>query len=158
MKIAGKKISGPAIEIIPIIRGDEEIILKAQAVLDYDEFYQICPIPKPPEVVLPGGERRSEIENPDYKKKLTEHSNKKYAWMILKSLAATPSLEWETVDLSKPETWENYEKELKDSGFTEQEIFRIIQTVVNVQGLDNKKIEEARKRFLVSQVQESKSS
>jgi len=155
MKIQGKKFDGPAIEIVPIIRGEEEIILKAQAVLDYEDFHTVCPRPTPPEKMFPGGRKEVNVNDKKYIEDINGYSNKKYTWMVLKSLEATEGLEWETVDMSKPDTWDNYNKELTDSGFTEAEVVRILMAVTNAQGLNSDKIEEARKRFLASPVTES---
>lgn len=152
MKIAGVKIEGPSVEIIPILRNGKEIFLKAQAVLDYEPFYQICPIPMPARIMKPGGEETADLNDKDYIKKRSVHSSLKFEWMFLTSLSATEGLEWETVDMSKPETWKNYDQELKDGGFTEAEVLRITMAITQVQGLTNDKIEEARKRFLASQV------
>jgi hypothetical protein len=80
--------------------------------------------------------------------------------MILKSLSATEGLEWEQVDMSKPETWHNYGDELVSSGFSPAEIFAITEAVMTACGLNQKKIDEATERFLAGQqvLQESESS
>ena len=71
--------------------------------------------------------------------------------MILKSLEATEGLEWETVKMDDPETWLNYEKELKDSGLSPIEVGRIVGICMSANGLDERKMEAARDAFLAEQ-------
>jgi hypothetical protein len=152
MKINGKEIRGLNIEEIVIPRGnDDAIILRAEAVSSFDEFDALCPRPKPRR----GRNRQNEMveltQEPDYLKAISEYGNQRVAYMIIKSLTATETLEWETVDLSKPETWKNYVKELTSSGFSDGEVARIITGVMSASGLDEAKVEAARNRFLRSQ-------
>ena len=148
MKIAGKQISGPNVETIVFPRSTGDIVLQAQAVLDYDDFLTLCPTPLPPEVIHPGGERGKDINDAAYTEKLIEWAGKKTDWMVLKSLEATENLEWETVNMSDPDTFENYRQALKDAGYTDADNGRVIQTVSAANGLDQSKIDEATKRFL----------
>lgn len=149
MKIKGKKIAGPNIEIIAIPRGDgEDIIFKAQAILDMEPFFKAMPVPQAPKVRTKDGVSENP-EDPDYKKALMEWAGKKTAWMILKSLEVTPDLIWEQAKLEDPNTWHLYIKELNESGFSDIEISRIINGVMSANCLDERKMEEARKRFLV---------
>ena len=72
--------------------------------------------------------------------------------MILQSLRATDGLEWETVNYSDPTTWYAYKVELEKSGLTTADTSRIMSLVISANGLDQKKIDEATKAFLASQV------
>jgi len=150
MKIQGVVLNGPAVEIIPIIRGEDTIIIKAQAVLDYSDFNNMFPRPTPPEKMFPGGRKELNVDDPKFLKAIDEYGTAKYAWQVLKSLEATEGLEWDTIDMGKPDTWKNYEKEL-GTWLSEAEVLRVIMGVTNAQGLNSDKIEEARKRFLASQ-------
>ncbi len=149
MKIKGKKVSGANECIIPIPRGvGEDIILKARAVLDMDAFEKICPPPEAPVKMLPGGKKVANPQSKGYLKEVERHSEKRLTYIILMSLQATEDLEWETVDLSDHTTWGNFREELKDSGFSSVEVNRIIGDCINVNALNDGKIEEARERFL----------
>jgi len=152
MKIRGQQIEGPGVEIVVIPRPNTEhgdIVFKAQAILDFDDFEKLCPLPKPPTMRKRGVEGLvHDIENPRYKQALTQHGNKRLAWMMITSLRATEDLEWETVDYSNSDTWENYREELKKAGFNEIEVGRLIRAVMIVNSLDETKLEEARNRFL----------
>lgn len=149
MRMHGKKLERPNREIIAIPRADsDDIIFIAQAVLDYENFNALCPQPKPGVKLMKGGEKQLDFENPTYKAELAAFSGRRYSWMVLESLKSSPGLEWETVDYSDPTTWKNFEKELKDSGFSDIEVNRILKGVSDANCLNEDKVEEARKRFL----------
>lgn len=152
MKMHGKKVNAASEEVVVIPRRDEEFVFKARAVLDYEEHDKLNPIPQPPTRLLPGGIKQQNVESPDYKKKLSAWSARKYHWMVLKSLTlGTDWLEFETVDMSKPDTWANYGKELEEAGFSNVEVARIQEIVMDACGLNQSKIDEATKRFLRGQ-------
>ena len=73
--------------------------------------------------------------------------------MFLKSLSATEDLEWETVDMSDPDTWGNFAEEL-DAVFTPAEQSAITDIVMSACGFNQDKIEEATRLFIASQGQE----
>ena len=150
MKIKGKKIEGANETIIVIPRGSsDDIILKAQAVLDMDDFEKLCPAPEAPKKMLPGGKKVVNTRSKGYLKEVERHSEKRLTYIVLMSLQATEGLEWETVDLGDHTTWGNFRKELQDAGFSNVEVNRIIGECVNVNALNDDKIEEARARFLL---------
>lgn len=150
MKIDGVKIEGVNEDFIVIPRGDNKIVLRARAITSYSEFDTILPLPKPPTKIKPGGKKVVDIENPRYRQAIEEYSSKRTYWMLLKSLEATESLEWDTVQINDPSTWNNFEKELRDSGFSEIELTKIVQLVLQVNSLDEAKLEKAREDFLLS--------
>lgn len=153
MKLAGKRLEGPNIEMIVLPRGNgEPIVLHAQAILDYEPFDKLCPRPRPPVVMKRGGTKSLNVEDPRYKSALELYSHRRFAWIILTSLRhGTPSLEWETVNYGDPNTWLNYEKELRDAGFSTTELGHIHRGVMVANALDDDKLEEARNAFLASQ-------
>lgn len=150
MKINGKQISGPPTEVVVIPRGTEELVIRAQAVLDFADLEKLNPMPQAPMKLLPGGETQQNVEDPDYQKRIMEWAQQKTDWMILKSLSATEGLDWETVEMDDPKTWSNYRKEL-DTTFTPGEMAKILEAVMTACGLNQSKIEEATKRFLATQ-------
>lgn len=153
MKIAGKKIEGRNEEVCIIPRTDGDIVFVARSVTDMDEFVKLCPPPEPPKKIVKGGLKVNDTENPNFKRKMEAYGRKRVAYMIIKSLEATPDLEWEKVSLSDPSTFESYEDEFKESGFSEFEIMRIIDAVMTANCLNEAKLEEARNRFLLSRQQ-----
>lgn len=152
MKIAGRIFTGPRVETVVLPRQDGDIVIKAKAVLDFDEFEKLCKAPEPPMMMKPGGEQLPLLDDKDYLKKLEAYADKKTNWMMLKSLEATEGLEWETVDFNDPDTWGNYQEELKKAGFSFAEVGTIVRLVSDACGLNQSKIEEATKSFLAGQV------
>ena len=116
MKLHGEVLDIPNTKIIPIVRDTGNIILKAAPVTSFDDFAQICPIPEPPVRELPGGERKPMVDSTEYKASLAARNRHMLDYMVIKSLEATDGLEWETVDLNDPDTFSNYETELRAAG------------------------------------------
>jgi phosphoribosylanthranilate isomerase len=150
MKINGFVVTGPQTEVVVIPRGEVELVIRAQAVLDYTDFDKLNPIPKPPVKMLAGGVTQENVEDPKYKERLSAWAQQKTDWMIIKSLSATECIEWETVKMDQPDTWKNYRDEL-ESVFTPDELSKIMEAVLVATGLTQSKIEEATKRFLATQ-------
>ena len=155
MKIGGKTVTKVNEEIIVIPRKvngiSEDIVLRAGAILSYKDFEQLCEVPKPPVIILPNNDKRLKTDDPKYKEAMTDYAEKKLGFMIIKSLENTPDLVWDTVDINDPSTYKNYDKELRDAGFSELEYVRIINGVMSACGMDQSKIDEAMKRFLAIQ-------
>lgn len=151
MKLNGKKLDTPNIETIVFPRANgEDIIFKAQAVLDLNDFEKLCPEPKPPRMIKRGSiEPMDNVEDPAYKQSIFNHNKLRMDWLILQSLRATEELEWETVKYDDPSTWASYEQELKDSKFSLAEVQRIRLGVMAANSLSESKIEEARQRFFM---------
>lgn len=156
MLLNGKKLEGPRIVTIVFPRENGDLIFQAKAVLSYKDFESLCPAPKAPEIIRPGGIKSVDITDKKYLESVEEWAINKTRWMILESLSATEGLEWQTVEMSKPETWKNYSTELEEAGFTPAEQSRLLGIVFDACGLNQEKIDEATKRFLATQ-QETKS-
>lgn len=150
MKLNGKKIEGSNYEYIVIPRPTGDLVFKAQAVLDMSLFHELCPLPKPGTILLPGGIKKEDLDDQRYKDALALHGERRYAFMVIQSLAATPELEWCTVKLSDPATWTGWDKEMKDAGFSTNEINHIQMGVATANCLNQEKLDEARLRFLAS--------
>jgi hypothetical protein len=152
MKIKGVTIEGPNEELIIIPRGNGmlDIVFKARAVLNYDDFETLVKEPTAPHIMFAGETKSSpQLDNPKYLKEKQAYNEQRLSWLILKSLAATEDLEWDTVDMADSSTWINYDEELRSSGFSNIEIGRIRQGCMIANSLDQDTIDEARKHFLV---------
>lgn len=150
MKIGGIKVDKPTEEIVVFEMGGKDVVFKAQAVLDETEFDEICKLPKPPMVKKRGeDEARADFTDKKYNEQIIKYSEKKSHWMILKSLEPS-EIEWETVDMKNPDTWENYYKELRKL-FTRSQQDVIYEAVMVANGLSDSKIKEARERFLAGE-------
>jgi hypothetical protein len=152
MKIKGRKLDKPQVEVCVIPRHDGDIVFKAQPVVDFTDFVALCPMPQAPVILKRGGTESRDVEDKDYKAALDKWAEQRTDWMIIKSLQATEELEWETVNVSDPSTWSNFRLEFEKSGLTGIEVNAVISIVIDACGLNQKKIEEATKRFLAGQV------
>jgi hypothetical protein len=150
MRLFDKPVEALPEETVVIPRQSGDLVFKAKAVLDYDEFDAICKRPTPPLRMLKGGEEKPVFDDPAFKKLMEEYAANRFNWMILKSLSATPGLFWDTVDMADPSTWGNYQTELA-SVLSIMQINAIISAVINACGLDEAKIQEATKSFLAGQ-------
>lgn len=155
MRIGGRKIEGPNEEILVIPRSgpDGNIVLKARAVLDMEEFNAMCPTPKPARIRKKDGTSYDDVKDVKYTKAIDEYASRRTAYLVIKSLEATEDLEWDTVQMGDPSTWGNYLEELKGSGFSEIEVNRIVMAVMRANCLDEQRLEEARASFLAGQDQ-----
>jgi hypothetical protein len=149
MKLNGHRIEGPNRDFVVIPRGEnEDIPFFVEAVLDMKPFEKMCPVPQPPLRKIQGVDVPN-LEDEGYKAQVTQYSKKRLAWMVLSSLRATEGLEWDSVDLSDASTWMNFRDEMRDSGFSEVEIDRVVGKAIEVNGLSEAKIKAARDRFLL---------
>ncbi len=148
MKIKGKKLFGPRVEVLVIPRQEGDLVFRAQSVLDYEPFKKLHPLPQPPERILPGGIRSVNTESPKYEAAMDVWATAKWNWMMIKSLEATEGLEWETITMDDLSTYENYKKEMMEAGLSPSEIAMIQNLVTDACGLNQAKIEQATKRFL----------
>jgi len=146
MKINNESFTEPYIVTIAIPRQKTDIAFMAQAVLNYDEFDALCPRPTAPRRLMPGGEYEDgEIDE----KVMLDWAALRVDWMTLKSLEVTPGLEWETVKMDQPDTWGNYQEELRNAMFSDVEIARIFGIVTDANGLSQAAIDKATEAFLV---------
>ena len=156
MKILGKVPGAPIPRKVVVERGEEKFVFTCQAVLNYDEFDKLVPVPKPQTFRKPGGVATTESPNdPAFVKRLEEYAMKKTNYLVLKSLEATDGLEWESVNMVDPTTWDNYKDELNNAGFTDGEIGFIINQVANVHTVDEARMKEAIERFIPTASQEA---
>jgi hypothetical protein len=151
MKIFGRTYDRPHVETLVLPREEGDIVFKAQSVLNYKEFDAICPVPEAKKILTPGGTTKVLTNEPAYLDALNHWANHKMQWMILKSLQATPGLEWDRVDFNNPSTWAFYTEELEAAFFSETEVTLITNLAINVNSLNETKLEEARKRFLAQE-------
>jgi hypothetical protein len=146
MKIGGIEVTGPAEEVLVLPRLDGDIIFRAKAVTGMEEFEKLCPEPKAKPVLKAGG-WKDNVDDPDYKAQMERYGANRWHYIVLKSLEPS-EIEWATVDLGNPETWENWQKELIEAHFSSVEINRITVCVMQANSLDERKLEAARESFL----------
>lgn len=156
MKLKGQRVEEKALKVCVFERPSGNLVFKLSAVLNTSDFEKIYPIPRPPEIIVKG----AKVLNPQDKRyvEAVAQRNASYTdWIILNTLAATEDLEWETVNMGDPNTWRNWRSELVSAGFSDGEIMYLVNTAVEVNGLDEARLEAARKSFLLGQAMEMSS-
>jgi hypothetical protein len=129
--------------------GVEKVIhVRATAVLNYDKFHALIPVPKPPMKIVRGGKKEPDFEHPNFLSQIDDYGKLKTHWMMIESLKPTVEFEWEKIDPANPQTWEKWEEELMEAGFSEFERQRIQTVVMEANALSEKRLEDARERFL----------
>ena len=159
MKMHGKIVQVPIEETIVIPRQSGNLVFKARPVIDWSDHEKLDPQPEPPVIQRPNQPAQKNVENPKYKKQFASWANRRWDWMILDSLSPS-EIEFETVQKDKPETWENWRKEMSDAGLVPNEIERIEALVLTACRLDQTKIDAATEAFLADQarIQKQESS
>ena len=155
MKINGKTFAEPFSVnefITRSVDGSKGVMFTAQSVIDYTEFELLVDKPKPPKTISKGRQVEN-FDDPTYSDQEEEYTKKRHAWMCIKSLEATEGgIEWETVDMQDPDTWEDWREELSACGFNEYEVGRVYRAISRANGIDQDFLDEARERFLAQQV------
>lgn len=151
MKFAGKSLNKLTEDIYIIFREDPETHEEVQQVFlvketRREEFDRIYPEPVPPTKTTPRGEIQN-FKDAGYLMEV-ERRNKAYQnWIFIESIKDTEGLEWEDVNTNDPNTWDKAEAELK-TVLRDFEYVQLMTTILKVHGLDNNKLDEAKKSFL----------
>lgn len=139
----------PNEEMLVLPRGEQNLVFRARGLPDMDEFEKLCPEPKAPgKLTKNGWELNPEDKN--YIADMAEYGKRRMAFIVLKSLEPS-EIEWETVDLARPGTWSNWDKDLRSAGLSQVEINRVFSLVLEANCLDEAKLEKARKVFQLGQ-------
>ena len=161
MKIKGKSIPQPKSILIPIPRQDSDnIFLTFQPVMDWTHFDNLCPEPNLPieTTIGKGSKKITDEKHPLYKKylkKVEVYSQSQTDYSIVKGLMATKDLEWEKIDIDKPETWRNWEEEL-GSHFTKNEVAVILNEVMMAGFPTEERRDEAKRLFMLQQLEKER--
>lgn len=147
MKIAGIDPSTlPNIETLVIPRGDQVIVFKARGLPDMDAFDAQCPAPIAPAKVTKDG-KMSDLKDVNYLKCLEEHNKRRLAYIVIKSIEPS-EIEWDTVKMDEPNTWINWQTDMKNAGLNQVECNLIFQLAWEANQLDDAKLKKAREAFL----------
>lgn len=118
----------------------------AVPVWNREEFNRLCPEPMPPvRGYKPDGSKTYDIEGKEYKDDLKLHGLRWWGYLILKSLEPS-NIQWDTVSLDNPETWDKVEAEL-DMHLAHYEFNKLTDLVEEANALSAAKLEENRKTF-----------
>lgn len=144
MKIGGVTVTRCE-EVLSLPRTDGNINFIAQAIESMDEFDAMCPKPTAPVRITSDGKKPHESEN--FLSQLRLWSEKRHAYICIKSLEPS-DVEWDDVDLEKPDTWSKWMQELLDAGLADVELQRVQVLVLEANALSEAKLKEARDSFL----------
>jgi hypothetical protein len=142
MKIGGKEVTKPQEEVLILPRGDDCIVIRAQALDNMEEFEKLCPEPTPPGKLTKDG-WVPDPEDKGYRSVIEVYGKKRLAYMVIATLEPS-EIEWTKVDVSNPSTWLGWEQEMRDAGITQIEINRIYQLVIEANSLSEAKLQAAR--------------
>jgi hypothetical protein len=149
MRVAGIEIT-ECEELLVLPRPDgNPIPFRAKAVAIKDEFDRLIPEPVAPVLQKKGG-KVSDLQDKDYLAAVSKRDDARFAFMCLRSLEPS-QIEWEQVKIKEPNTWTLWTDELKEAGLSEVEVNRVVGLVMAANALDEEKISEARKSFLLGQ-------
>jgi len=172
MKLNGIKLKSVNKKVIPIVReGDGTLYFQAYALNSYDEFNSL--LPTEPTQIVAGTVGKKDVEEVIDEKVVQDRMSLFYQYIVIASLLEVvqtkvvkdklnpqlgiwsyktvehcTKIEWETVELNKPETWANWEKELLDAGLSPMEVRRIYRNVLEANSLSEQAVEEALENFL----------
>ena len=151
MKIGGidpKTLCNEVVLVLP--RGDDQnLVFRACGLKTLAEFEEICPLPKPPGKLTKDGWVPND-NDATYQTVMAEWAKKRLGYIVVRSLEPT-EIEWDTVKLTDPRTWVNWEKDLLDGGLTQIEVNRVLALVLEANSLDEAKLAKAREVFLAGQ-------
>lgn len=148
MHLKGQPIEPPKPELIVIPRASGDIILYASPIMSFEEFKAGVPQPKPPTITKRGEQPQDDFDDTDYKKAMKDFADVKFSWTLFKSLTlGTPDLVFDTIKSDDANTWNNFESEMLKT-FTQGELNQIVTKVMEANGLNQSRMQEARDRFL----------
>jgi hypothetical protein len=147
MRIGGIEVKGLNEVVLVLPRSAGDIVVKARAVPNYEEFDKLCPEPKMPVILTKDGKKNDE-NNVDYVASCAHREQLRIAYIYIKSLEPS-NIEWDTVKLDTPSTWLNFRKDFGDAGLSPVEINRIWGAISEANCLSEDKLEAARARFLL---------
>lgn len=157
MKIAGREIERPEGDIIAFPRKSGDIVFRVDPVMDLDEFETIVPLPKPRMARTKRG-LEPIVDDEQLTIQMDNYGKAKLGYILFKSIRPVGKdddgnevdldIEYEHIDPEQPMTYASWEQELRDSGLTTAEYNRLLQMVMEVNMLTEKRLDEARASFL----------
>lgn len=149
MRIGGVTIEGVNECILVLPRPGEDIVLKAKAIENWEEFQNLCPEPKPNAILTKEG-KKDDLNAKEYLDQLEVYAARKMGYLVVKSLEPS-NIEWSAVEVDKPSTWIHYESDFLAGNLTQIEINKIADLVMEANQLDDEKLKEARDSFVLGQ-------
>lgn len=156
MRIGGMEVKGLNEVVLVLPRSTGDIVIKARAIPNFDEFDKLCPEPVKPVMTTKAGVVADE-SNPDYQAAVMQRDQLRIAYIYVMSLEPS-QIEWDTVKLDEPLSWLNFRQDFQAAGMSPVEINFIWNAIAEANCLSEDKLKEARARFLAGQGQEPQAS
>jgi hypothetical protein len=121
------------------------LVFYAQAVRSMEEFDAVLPKPRAGGQYTRNGWEETDTDAPAYKVALAQWRAKRWAYIFIKTIEPS-NMEWDTVDINKPDTWLGYESELR-AVLGHFELNQLTQMVNAANALDEEALDEARANF-----------
>lgn len=151
MKIGGVAVSGPKKVTLVLPRDEGNLVFYFVAVTDDGEFDKMFPEPEPPVTFnVKLQQNIKQFKDEGYIAKLIARNKIKNAWIMLQSIAPS-NIEWDTVKLDQPDTFPNWETDLRKAGLSIQEVNAVYDHFGKANFVTEEMLDEARKSFLASQ-------
>jgi len=150
MKINGTPVTPPTEGLLVLPRSDKEFVFRSKPLPDFDKFNALVPLPEPPGVLTKDG-WVPDVKDKNYVQVITNYHLQRNAFLVIHTLEPS-NIEWDKVDINNPKTWNGWEKEMRDAGFTQPEVNCIFQFVIETNSLSEEKLRVARESFLRGQV------
>ncbi len=148
MKINGVSKLKENTQTYTVVRDGLDPIIFTLKPADMKWFTEIVEEPSPPMVTKPGEPAVADLSDPKYVEAMESYSLKQGQYFIISSISATEGLEWEKIDLAKPDTWEKFEEELDEFKLLPTEKAGLLQAITRANSLDQKFIDAKRDDFL----------
>jgi hypothetical protein len=145
MKIDGVELDGVNEDVLVLPRSKGNLVFKGRAIESFDAFDKECPVPLPP-VLLTRKGKKDDLDDSGYKQMLVNHQVKRMSWLTIMTLAPS-NIEWDTVNVEDHRTWNNWTDDLSKV-LSPGEQRRLLDFVLAVNCLDERKVEAARADFL----------
>ncbi|MHA1950751.1 MAG: hypothetical protein ACXAEN_26240 [Candidatus Thorarchaeota archaeon] len=156
MKIGEQVIEGELADlnedVLVLPRRKTQIVLTARALPDMTDFDKLVPEPTPKKNFHKGKGWIPDLKDKTYMDSMKRYGRLRVAYFVVKSLVPS-EIEWDTVDIDDPNTWDNWEDDFKKSGFTQHECNLVLSLCFSVNQLDERKLEQARQLFVLGQEQ-----
>ena len=153
MKIDGMEVEGLNEDVLVLPRSTGNLVFKGRAVESFDAFESECPVPLPP-VLLTRKGKKDDTDDAGYKQMLVNHQVKRMAWLAIMTLAPS-NIEWDTVKIEESKTWANWVDDMAKI-LSPGEQRRLLDFILEVNCLDERKVAAARADFLVGLAREVK--
>ncbi len=150
MKVGGIPINGPKRTTLVLPRDEGDLVFQFVAVSDDSEFAKLYPPPEPPKTFLVAKQATvPDYTDADYQRRLELHNKARNAWIFLQSIAPS-NIEWDTVVLTDPNTFDNWDTDMKRAGLSLNEVNQVWKAYLKSNIISDEMLDEARSRFLAS--------